>query len=147
MITVRGDAVKLAKERGGVLFHQVNLQRLAGAGIAYTIRETFPQWYVEYLRTFAQLGDATLYQVQVHPETYVASLYAQNGVGTKQRQTDYDAFETALAKIVPILPPALPLWVPYKIGCGLGGGEWQVIVHILDQYIPQAQLVHFAQTR
>ena len=143
MLEIDGDAISIVHQYGGVLVHQVNCRRIAGAGIALAIRRQWPHWFLTYSTQYLALGAATLIRVQAKPVAYVASIYAQDGIGAYSRQTNYEAFATALDKLQVLLTPVttLPVYVPYKIGCGLGGGDWDKIRGILEDKLPNATIV------
>lgn len=154
MNIVEGDIIAVAHahakdRRSACIVHQTNCQRIAGAGLAKQIRDTFPRWWAFY-RTdiFNTPGRATECWVE-DPHGYpngglfVVNLYAQVGIG-RGVQTDYARFESALQdlKRLPICGYAtMQVFVPFGIGCGLAGGDWSVILPLLEHYVPNATLV------
>lgn len=145
MQQVNGDALALLRQRGGCVVQQVNCQQVAGAGFALKIRERYPEWYRAFRGTRGRLGDATLVQVQAVPLGYIGSLYAQDKYGAQVKQTDSGAFALALRTLMAMVPEGLPLWVPYGIGCKLGGGDWGEISGILERYAPHAVIVKYGR--
>lgn len=140
-----GDITKVVLERGGSIVHQGNLQRVAGAGVALSIRNAWGRWYIHFSHKSAQLGQIDAFPVQATPPISIITLYAQRGIGREKRQTDYQAFTTAIQEVrelyrMRVIPS--PIYMPYKIGCGLGGGDWGVILSIIQNYLPQTILVN-----
>ncbi len=140
-----GDITKVVLERGGSIVHQGNLLKVAGAGVALAIRNAWPRWYIHFSHKSAQLGQIDAFPVQATPPISIITLYAQRGIGREKRQTDYQAFTTAIQEVrelyrMRVIPS--PIYLPYKIGCGLGGGDWDVILSIIQNYLPQVVLVN-----
>ena len=140
-----GDITKVVLERGGSIVHQGNLQRVAGVGVALAIRNAWPRWYAHFSSKRARLGEIDVFPIQMVPPISIITIYAQDKVGTTQRQTDDVAFETAIIEVrehfnMRIIPA--PIYMPYKIGCGYGGGDWGVILSIIQNYLPQVILVN-----
>jgi hypothetical protein len=75
----------------------------------------------------------------------VAQLGYGNSKSTGATYTDYQAFEICLNKVKiwqsNCLEGVLPVYLPYGIGCGLAGGNWDVIKHLIEEYLPKAILV------
>lgn len=66
----------------------------------------------------------------------VTNLFSQDYFGRGKRQTDYDALRKALSNVRCVATP-LPartlttVRIPYKLGCGLAGGDWDVVYQII----------------
>ena len=132
MKVIVGDITEV---KHGYICHQVNCKRVAGAGLALQIRRKWPDWYTHYLATKPVLGKADVYKVG--NGLYVVSLYAQNGYGRAGRYTDYDALRKSLEAIKHLDD----LYIPYGMGAGLAGGDWSMILSILEEIVPHATLV------
>ena len=127
----------------GVLCHAVNCRGKMGAGLALEMRNRFPEAYKEYMNDFKsgfnQLGNITV--VNVAPSLYIAHLYTQYNYGRDKRYTDYDAMEKCFKKlkgwkeIIQREAPGqtFPVYIPYKIGCSLGGGDWAVVEKLISK--------------
>ena len=119
------------------LCHQVNCMGKMGSGIARTVRERFPVAYDEYKdlclsRSTAPstlLGDIMLSQC----EKTVIHMFAQEKCGRHIRYTNYRAFRECLRKIRSTVPTGSTIAFPYGIGCGLGGGKWEVILPMIEE--------------
>lgn len=125
----------------GIIAHQVNTLGVMGAGVAKQISTKFPFNYQAYRESYYQqelvLGKVILAQVDY--DLYVANIVAQSAIGTHKRQTDYTALATGLqetykhSKELGLIP-----YLPYMIGCGLGGGDWSVVSALIDKHCPNA---------
>ena len=112
--------------------------------MALQIRNKFPQVYEDYIAELHEgqlfLGNTIITEVDAVNQLYVASLCGQYKYGRKGLFTDYDAFEASLRKVKVYNDRIgeLPVYIPYFIGCGLAGGDWNIISRIIDEHIPKA---------
>ena len=123
-----------------VLCHQVNCQGAMGSGVAKAIRQAYPEVYEFYLSVCNYdkvLGRTFVYYQEGKHD--VANLFAQNNFGRVGVFTDYDAFQSCIDDLVRIAPNRI-LAFPYKIGCGLGGGDWDIIIDILENIPNEVEL-------
>ena len=144
-----------------VICHQVNCQGVMGAGIAKQIRARWPEVYEDYKKTIEN-AKAQIAGLENPPDDIllgavactttvdghrVASLFAQYDYGYgPRRYTNYEAFANCLENLNILVPAYIPIAFPYKIGCGLGGGDWDIIqlmirkiLHHEDVYICQLE--------
>lgn len=137
MNIVQGDILDITR---GIICHQVNCRHVMGAGLAAAIRKKYPRHYADYVSRVPHLGGLVF--TQVSNDLYIVGIYGQRDIGTHQRQTDYEALEKGLiaagafAKSI-----GLPLYLPYGIGCGLAGGDWNVVSGIIERVLPTATLI------
>ena len=118
--------------------HQVNCMGRMGSGIAKTIREKFPTAYEEYYqmcrytnRPSELLGYSQIVNTR---GKMIVNLFAQERYGFDGRQyTDYDAFRRCLQMLKRSIAWNNRIAFPYGIGCGLGGGDWEVIFQMLTE--------------
>jgi O-acetyl-ADP-ribose deacetylase (regulator of RNase III) len=125
-----------------VIAHQANCLKAMYSGIAGAIREVYPfavQADIDFpLSAKARFGWASCgtgfgsngLQKRIY------NLYGQFAPGTDRRMTDYNKLQQALETMMHHLddigiPDEVAVGVPYKIGCGLAGGDWKVVVGIL----------------
>lgn len=122
--------------------HQVNCQGRMGSGIAKVIREKFPeafQKYKEECKKSACLGHV---QYVLSNGKIIINMFAQDRYGYDgARYTDYDAFMNCLSEIKSAVPNGATIAMPYKIGCGLGGGDWNIVYGLIDQILGQQYTV------
>jgi O-acetyl-ADP-ribose deacetylase (regulator of RNase III) len=144
LVEEEGDI--LLKEKG-IICHQVNCMGVMGTGIALQIRNRYPAAYDQYcewckyhrhnLRVL--LGFAQT--VNVGDDLFIANVFGQFAYGRERPHTDYNAVQTAfkgLARVREEVLPHLKLYIPYKMGCGNAGGDWERYKAIIATYIPDA---------
>lgn len=120
--------------------HQVNCRGEMGAGVAAQIAQRWPQVYQEYRKLYeAYIWDrlfpsplGTVQLVPINEHQFVANLFAQEDYGRDQRYTSYDAFWECLNWLHGITGPTDKIAFPYGIGCGLGGGNWHIILKMIE---------------
>lgn len=63
----------------------------------------------------------------------VANIFSQLDVGRNERKTDYKKLKIGLKKVCKYAKENnLSVALPYKIGCGLAGGNWNIVYKIID---------------
>lgn len=132
----------LATHRG-IIVHQVNCRGAMGSGVAQQIITKHPVVYGAYRSFFMQdpkpaLGDVQF--VPVNDSLHVANVFGQDRYGGGDRcYTDYDALEQGLRTVAQFADDeGLKVYLPYKIGCGLAGGDWKVVSEIIERVLPTA---------
>lgn len=113
--------------------HQVNCQKVIGTGIAKQIADRWPQVKEEYQSNNATLGNISM--TLVGERQAVINMYAQYNYGTDKRYTDYEAFYSCLEKIHDVTKDTSIIGFPYGIGCGLGGGDWDIIEKMIEKVL------------
>lgn len=134
----------------GFIFHQVNCQGVMGKGLALSLKKKFPgleKDYKEFIQDFLKLNSTndnprsmllgTCHISEVGEDLYVVHIFGQEQTSSELRQTDYNAvawaFEEFLNQIHEEIAD-LPLYFPHKMGCGLGGGDWNIYRAIIESY-------------
>ena len=139
---VKGDILSPNTSDSIVLIcHQVNCMGVMGAGLAKQVRTKYPWIYESYRKRCeeASLKSNLLGEVQfcsILPNTgyVIANVFGQETFGRDGKcYTDYDALRKAFAYIAETLLPQDVVRIPYKMGCGLGGGDWDVVLDIIDE--------------
>lgn len=125
----------------GVIAHQANTQGLMGAGLAKAIKAKYTNVFHEYAaacrRKEFNLGD--MLPVKVNDNLYVANIAGQSCIAYGNENTEYDALEQGLWKAVQFAAEKdLTLYLPYRIGAGLGGGDWDKVCDIINRVAPEA---------
>lgn len=131
MKVIQGNIIDVKE---GAICHQVNCRGAFGAGVSGVIGGAYPvveDAYLSLRPTPALLG--TFQRVQVAPGLYVYNVFGQvdygNAARTGRVYTDMRALTTALKDIC---CAHKLVYVPYNIGCGLAGGNWDEFVSIMD---------------
>lgn len=142
----------------GVIVHSANCLGKVG-GLSGAIARKYPEnerMYKQHVRATKEpimlLG--SIYSVPVADDLIVANLFGQFDVGTNKQRTEYAAliagfkalanacfrgttqqevqrFEGCELEIMPIV--LRDIYIPYKIGCGLGGADWSTVKSIIHE--------------
>lgn len=119
-----------------IICHQVNCKGVMGGGLAKQIRDVYPNVYYIYKRKceamkrgIGGLGDV-LYTPVPESGFIIANIFGQDGYGRDKCYTDYDALRKAFTSIS-LEFPYRTIRIPYKLGCGLAGGDWSVVWYII----------------
>ena len=124
-----------------VVCHQCNCRGAYNAGIAKVVRNLYPQAYMVFMRRY-RTGNSKLGEIDVVPcawivgkMRYVINMYSQDTFAERhKRHTDYNAFQECLNKIKYFANnhPGVKIGFPTKIGCGLAGGDWDIVRKMID---------------
>jgi len=123
------------------ILHQVNNRGVMGAGLARDIRADIGgQGFNKYRNYVLENGTNSLGKViptksLTNPNRVYFNLVGQDGYGTDKQYTDYEALKTGLQSINNKLTPGTRLALPYGMGAGLGGGDWNTIEDIIRKYL------------
>lgn len=128
----------------GLIVHGCNCQGVMGAGIAWEIKNRFPEAFHIYDQVHRsrglKLGEISWSEVS--PNKFIVNANTQDGFGRDHRQVSYDAIADCFAEVVKLADTLethrkvkLEIIFP-MIGAGLGGGNWKVISGIIDAVIP-----------
>lgn len=121
-----------------IIAHQVNCKGVMGAGVAKAIKKKYRSVYNDFRKLCVEKGAALMGETQfvwTADRTVVANCFAQNEFGIGSRQTDYDAFRSCMSKLCDFAKKK-GVWriaMPYKIGCGLAGGNWDIVQKIIAE--------------
>lgn len=129
----------------GIIVQQVNCQGVMGAGLAKQIRQKYPHVYGKYKDECGMIGFENLGSVsfsQVDEKLSIASIFGQLRCGRDKSvvYTDYNALRRGL-KIVSNSKRDAFVYIPHGIGCGLANGDWNVVLSIIEETIPDAIIV------
>lgn len=118
------------------IIHQANLYHTFGSGIAAEIKKRFPEAYeADKLTTKGDKKRLGTFSFAKSKGITIVNLYSQNGIGGTDRRTDYVALLAGLEKIrewVPTTHKNPVVGIPYKIGCGLANGDWNIVRPIIE---------------
>lgn len=106
-----------------------------GSGLAKQIKDRFPNNFKIYkklcLKEKALLGKCLVVKEN---DKIIANLFGQDKFGRDKKYTNYDAFKLGIKRLfLKAESENYSIAIPYKIGCGLGGGDWRVIYNIIEQ--------------
>ena len=137
MNKIKGDLIKLAIEgEFDLIIHGCNCFCTMGAGIAKTIKQTFPEAYKADLATEkgskSKLGTISWAKSSTkNGELIVVNGYTQFNWRGSGRKADYEAIREVF-KTVKEEFSGLRIAYP-AIGAGLARGNWQVISEIIEE--------------
>lgn len=136
---IKGD---LLKSDCDIIAHCCNCQSVMGGGIALQIKNQLPGAYTAYMHDkrnpMDKLGSMCCATSDIKDFGMVYNLYGQFGYGRDKVQIDYTAFTLALNEMLLdiSLEPfyrELKIGLPFKIGCDLAGGSWEVVSTIIER--------------
>lgn len=159
--TINKDILTVDK---GVIVHSVNCIGAVG-GLAGAIARKWPKNADEYRAHIKRqklpiMLMGSVFEVNVAHNVVVANLFGQNNVGTSKQQTEYSALIRGFKNIAQTffqgndreekdygnpfglldVPIALTdIYIPYKIGCGLGGADWNIVMEIIEHSFAKSE--------
>ena len=125
------------KNQGIVVCHQVNCKGVMGAGLAKQVRVKFPGVYRVYKEKCDAFGSENLGSVQFcsclcDAGYIIANVFGQDRYGRDKQYTDYNALRKAFRYIAQAFPNDA-IRIPYLMGCGLAGGDWNIVLQIINE--------------
>lgn len=124
------------ESNASIIAHQVNTEGVMGVGLAKELRTRYPGVYETYHKICENYSyDDLIGKIQILKisETQrVANLFAEslNKSYEGDRKTDYDALRICLQKLN---AQKTSIAIPYKLGCGLGGGDWDLVLQMIKE--------------
>lgn len=131
---IHGD---LLRQPVDIIAHQTNCIGVMGAGIALQIKQQLltSNEYQKYVSKCKEFGAELMGQAQLlqAPDgRIIANCFAQKMPQSKGRATDYDALMHSIAKVRNYAKMnEMTVGVPGLIGCGLAGGDWNIVRDML----------------
>lgn len=137
-----------------IIAHQVNCLGVWGAGVARQMKARYPLAYEKYV-DFVKgtlgiflLGNSqkvSIAESSVKPNTIV-NIFGQYDYGHNKRYTDYTAIERGLERLHDYAKMTnKTVAIPYKIGCGLGGGQWEKVKSLIEKYFSDDVVIKIYQ--
>jgi O-acetyl-ADP-ribose deacetylase (regulator of RNase III) len=119
----------------GYICHSTNCMGRMG-GLAGAIKAKYPIVYTEYLKYLKSprrqaLG--TIQEVIITDKLSVLNMFGQFGYGrrTPDCMTNYEALRQIASELSTwSKDKQSKLYMPYMLGCGLGGGDWDIVQDI-----------------
>ena len=134
----------LLKIETGIICHAVNCFGFWGAGLAKHLKYKYPKAFAEYeqvtnssvAKRYYFLGTVKTTAVD---NVVIASLFTQYDTSVAHRKTEYCAVIHAIKQLADIERQLnLPVYIPFKMCCGLGGGDWNIVYSIIEAFLPNA---------
>ena len=136
IINKTGD---LLKSDCQLIAHQVNVYGVMGGGIARQIAELYPgceQKYHEYCNKHDFSFDRLQCKVYYHDNgnIIIANIFSQMEAPKNGTLTDYEALKIGLKLTKQFAKKFnLTIGIPHGIGCGIAGGDWNIVHNILKE--------------
>lgn len=152
MKTVKGNILDIFREaEEAYLLHGVSCQPVLHAGLAKQIITEYPSLLNFHRQTVDNykkcnrdlLGRCTFWHPHLLKNSAIVNLYQQLNVGRDKQQLDYIAFENALLDFTERKQEGISIYIPKNIGCGNAGGDWSIVLKIIEKVIPEAILVEY----
>lgn len=149
---VKGDATMpelLRPDGTKIITHICNDVCAWGAGFVMAVSRRFPQAKSRYMyaaRHGMGLGAVVFVDPQ-HCGIMVANMIAQHGIGRGKRRVRYGPLRTCLKRVATFAQAYLPdvsIHMP-RIGCGLGGGTWEVIGQIVEEELADLDVLVYGK--
>lgn len=140
-----GDLLSSGEE---IIAHGVNTEGVMGAGIALAIRNRWPSVFDDYRRAHAEgklrLGLSMMSMTEGENSplgviNMVTQKLGEEPMLGNGMPVSYDAINCCF-RTIERNPTMLRVAIP-KIGAGLGGGDWNVIHHIIAAACPTTTVV------
>lgn len=138
----KGD---LLTSNADIIAHQTNCKGVMGAGIAKQIKAKYPNVYYEYKKMcdeYYESGDSRLLLgvvqfVPVNNNQLIANCFAQWGYNSRVKQTQDKYFQQCMKTLLYVAQTEKlsTVAIPYKMGCGLAGGDWDRIIYPIIQSV------------
>ncbi len=134
---VDGDLLNATAE---YICHQVNCMGVMGSGVAKQIRTKWPCVYQSYHNAVEKYSKehgreellGKIQFVKVTDKTKVVNMFGQFSYGRDGAvHTDIEALKKCFYTLKNRVKPGETIAMPYRIGCGLGGGDWGAVVDVL----------------
>lgn len=135
MKIINGDLLSIEE---GIICHQVNTYGIMGAGLALSLKNKFPLVYKEYNKhcyinkCSEDILHGTVLYVYATDKLIVANAFSQLSFETDlSKRTDLSLISIAFEDIFKIANQKnLNIYIPYKYGCGLAGGDWNQVSQV-----------------
>lgn len=146
MKTIRGDILDVSS---GVIAHAVSDGGILDGGLTRQLIKKYPEAaepYELYCKALTntptdKLGDVIT--VSVTPELSVAHLFCIHDSKTK-KQFEYMALKSCLsnlAKNMFMQHSDEEIYFPYKMGCGILGGDWNSVERMIKEIIGRKAVI------
>ncbi|MBU0777896.1 macro domain-containing protein [Patescibacteria group bacterium] len=153
MKILKGDILLV---ESGIICQQVNCLGIMGAGLAKQVKERFPtvfESYKEKCQEYLKISSSDYYalgQIQICPiynNLFIANIFGQRDIGPGKK-TSYDAVDLALNQLkIFTSKNNRNVYFPRFMGCGYGGGVWDVYYEIIQHHFPRGFIVDYEKDK
>ncbi|MCK9428423.1 MAG: macro domain-containing protein [Candidatus Omnitrophica bacterium] len=130
----------------GFIVHQVNCRGRMGSGVAGQLRKKYPiifNGYSKVIKDYYNNGEAdailgTNNIVTINDNLKIVNAFMQYDYGYDGKlYTSYEAIKSCFTFLKLVNIKHKPVYIPFKIGCGLGGGDWKTVESIIFSVYPE----------
>lgn len=136
---VEGNLVR--DDEYNIFCHQTNCMGVMGSGIAKQIADKYPVVQIRNADRCKQSNPlGTILVVRVAPQRFCVNMYGQYNYGREFKvYTDYEALQKcfdALAERLnkSAIPDSWKIGFPNRMSCGLGGGSWNTVRAMIEDF-------------
>lgn len=132
----------------GIVIQQVNCQGKFNKGLARNTAIKYPKVAQDYHAFCKDTDPINLLgytcESMLKEDLVYCLIFGQLFYGNKkERYTDYHALKNGLEYIYSNWSENnLDFYIPYEMGCGLGGGQWPVVARIIELSFDKEQKVY-----
>jgi O-acetyl-ADP-ribose deacetylase (regulator of RNase III) len=133
---INGNVLDVFADRKiNFLAHCCNMQNVMGAGIAKYIKRLYPEAYEADTKWFLNKNPdfSHMSMAKIGVNRYVANIYGQRYYGTENRQLNYAYLKLGLSQLARVTDGGDCIGLPYGMGCGLAGGDWDIVQPIIEE--------------
>lgn len=125
-----------------LMLHVVNCQGVMSRGLALQVKQQHPPVFNSY-RSLCEVSKASSLLGEIQEVDGIVNMFAQEFYGTKRKQLDYDKLVNCLWEVYLKNPTTLKIGIPYNMGCGLAGGDWDKVNEIISCILKDRQVVYY----
>lgn len=140
---VNGD---ILKTKANIIVQSVNHQGVMGSGLAKQIKNKYPDIIHGYVqvcnskkyRWLMNTGYVYWYTGFSTDGSYqqIACVFGQENYGTDRRHTNYISLLNGITSVFEYAESqGFSVAIPYGIGCGLGGGDWEIVLTMIKDVL------------
>lgn len=130
----------------GIILHQCNTKGIMGKGIASFLDKKYPGLEKETKYHIKMIEDAehevfgAVYYHIINSKLKIGNCFSEIGMCSNRKpgdppNTSYDAVIKCFDAVKnDFATPSGKVYLPFKYGCGLAGGDWDVMLAILKNY-------------
>ena len=154
---VDGDILEAEED---IICQQVNCMGVMGSGLAKQIKKKYPKVYENYhyiceeaLRKKENLLGKVIWGVLTGDDKVIANLCGQYNYGRDKQHTYYPALDSALRHLFRAVTSPnstmkdMTVGIPYGIGCGLGGGDWNLVYEMIEEIFQDYDVTIYKLTK
>lgn len=139
---VSGD---LFESSADLICHQVNCQGVMNTGVAFSVKQKYPNVFEKY-KIFCEKNKGDLLgkvlYVKCADGKIICNLFAQDNFGYDGNcYTSYEALKNCFESIKKYATEKEEIAMPYLMGCHRGGGDWNTVYKMLEECFGNHNLV------